>query len=1240
MTGTSQTPAGKRPARQLPRNDNFHFSILAATPHVITLTDLQGKIIYASPKVVEMFGFHSAEATAGLSFLEYLDPADRDKAARTIATMSCEESGTVQEYRGRKADGSTFDLEINYEFVRDESGVPTNILLITRDVSARKEREAAMRRNAENLAKQAELQRDESEQKYKALFYDSPDGHLILKDGVFIECNRAAGELLHGDPALIIGKSPIEISPEYQPNGRKSAEYAAETLAKVQKMGKGHCEWVHSCFDGTESMVRINLTMINYEGQAAILATWQDISELKRIEKWLSRKERMLQAIAKSTEELLSNSDIFMAINHSLPLIGEAAEVDRCYLFQNDYDENNEMVTSQRLEWNSGAAEPQIDNPELQNTPIAAMGSLLDELKARRPFMGIVSQLEEGSDAREILTAQEIKSILLIPIFFKDFFWGFVGYDECHFERVWAMDEVSILRSFSNSISSALARAHAEEILKNSESRLSTLIRNLKEGVLLEDHHRKIVLTNQKFCDMFNVPLPPEMMTGADCSASAEESKHHFINPEQFVLRIDQILAEKKAVLSEELELVNGLVYERDYIPIFINDSYRGHLWKYQDITERKNHLRTLRLQEEKYRNIIVNMNLGLIETNESGIIQYANQRVVEMSGFTLDELLGKKAVDFLIAPDYRPTVAEHDSFHTSGGSDLYEVQVQTKSGECRWWLASGAPIYNDEGYFVGVVGIYLDLTDQKRLEEDLKIARTKAEESSRAKDTFLANMSHEIRTPLNAIIGMVREFSRETLSPRQSLYIKNAGTASQHLLSIVNDILDISKIEAGQLQLDQRSFSLREVIEDTIAIELPSASDKMLALRAEISSQVAAAYLGDPIRIRQILINIINNAIKFTEHGSVVVRCEVADEQSTSQTLLITVTDTGIGMEPAFISKIFDKFSQEDTTASRKVGGTGLGMRITRELLQKMNGQITIDSEKGRGTTVSIRIELEFINKSDQPQTASSIRYQKLKNKRLLLVEDNDMNRLVATSSLSYFDLQITEAVNGLDAIDKLKQQSFDIILMDLHMPFMSGLEATRIIRGEMGLTTPIIALTADAFKSEIDRCMEAGMNDYITKPFEEEVLFGAILRNLGSGAAPVGAVVDLPDAPAPERETERGAAATLYSLEQLMKFSRGNLTDVRQMVELFIQQTPLSLAELRKALESHDLEAVHNTAHRIKPTIDLLAMTDPAGEVRQVETLARIGGGWTELEEAIARLESQLSSAIAQLIQDPVLR
>ena len=507
-----------------------------------------------------------------------------------------------------------------------------------------------------------------------------------------------------------------------------------------------------------------------------------------------------------------------------------------------------------------------------------------------------------------------------------------------------------------------------------------------------------------------------------------------------------------------------------------------------------------LGLQEEKFRNIIENMNLGILEVDNNDIIQYANNTFSFISGYSLEDLKGNYAHKLLTKKSDENIISEIIEARKNGDTGNFEVTIYTKSGEERIWFISGAPNYNDKGEIIGSIGVHLDITERKKLEQALEQARDKAQVASETKELFLANMSHEIRTPLNIILGMTRLIKKENLSERLSEYVNHSQYAANHLLAIINDILDMSKIEFGEMKLQLNPFNLHSLTNAIESIFTPNAEEKGLFFKFSISDNISETLFGDDLRIRQVLINLIGNSIKFTESGFVALNVRLLKDFDDIQTISFEIKDSGIGMSNEFVNHIFDKFSQEANKANRKYAGTGLGMAICRDLLALMNSQLKIKSLKGEGTTISFEIEFK------KPTVNSDLPLKKIpvfeliniKGKKVLLVEDNKINRLIAGKSLEIIGCIYEEAVNGIEAIDILKIKTFDLILMDIQMPDMDGVEATKFIRNEMKITTPIVVLTANVFKQDLDSYIAVGMNDFIIKPFDEENFFEKVSLNI----------------------------------------------------------------------------------------------------------------------------------------------
>lgn len=508
--------------------------------------------------------------------------------------------------------------------------------------------------------------------------------------------------------------------------------------------------------------------------------------------------------------------------------------------------------------------------------------------------------------------------------------------------------------------------------------------------------------------------------------------------------------------------------------------------------------------QEEKFRNIIANMNLGLLEVDLDEVIQFANQSFCAMSGFKLSELLGKNCNKIILNKRDKKVIGNNINPIPTESSTLYELEFITKSGEKRWWAFSSAPRNNDNGVLLGSVGIYLDITAQKQLEYELKIAKDKAEESSKAKESFLATMSHEIRTPLNAIIGIADLMQ---LSPklRNKENLDTLSFSAKNLLALITDILDISKIEAGKIELSNNVIDLKQVINGVFQTFNPVCEEKNLELIIAMNPNIPESIIGDELRLSQILNNLISNAIKFTPKGYVKINIEAQQITNEKIRLHFKLSDSGIGIPKNKIDTIFNAFEQADKSIVRKYGGTGLGLNITKKLIELQGGSISVESKLNIGSVFSFFIDYEISNqkkirrenKNQNKKESSNV----LLNKTILLVEDNIANQKVAVSYLNHWGLQWDIANNGKEALELLEYNTYDLALIDLYMPVMDGFEAIKKIRKNPTLKRmPIIALTASAEINLMNKAISFGAEKCLSKPFNSQELHETIMELMNS--------------------------------------------------------------------------------------------------------------------------------------------
>jgi len=394
------------------------------------------------------------------------------------------------------------------------------------------------------------------------------------------------------------------------------------------------------------------------------------------------------------------------------------------------------------------------------------------------------------------------------------------------------------------------------------------------------------------------------------------------------------------------------------------------------------------------------------------------------------------------------------------------------------------------------------ELTDEiayaKRMEKELKLAKDRAEEMSQAKGEFLANMSHEIRTPMNGVIGTLQLLADTRLGEVQQDYVNTAHKSAHSLLTILNDILDLSKIEAGKMSIEAIPLDVREIVGDLITLHTMTAEEKCIELIAEIDDKLPQVLVGDPTRIRQILANLISNALKFTEKGHVLVRVRVDSCDERQAEIRFEVEDTGVGIKAGIKDKLFKEFTQADGSTTRKYGGTGLGLAIVKQLVEMMHGLFGVDSVHGEGSTFWFRLPLEIGDEDSLKQAnQKEPEIQKELSGHVLLVEDNPINQMVAQKLLEKIGIQSTLAADGQEALDRLEQESFDAVLMDCQMPVMDGFEAARRIREREALNRlPVIAMTANVMEGDREKCISAGMNDYIGKPVVEADLKKILAR------------------------------------------------------------------------------------------------------------------------------------------------
>ncbi|MDQ1812145.1 CHASE domain-containing protein [Massilia sp. CCM 9210] len=611
----------------------------------------------------------------------------------------------------------------------------------------------------------------------------------------------------------------------------------------------------------------------------------------------------------------------------------------------------------------------------------------------------------------------------------------------------------------------------------------------------------------------------------------------------------------------------------------------------------------------------------------------YINARTAEAMGQPAEAIIGKLDRE-VMTPEMADFYWNQDSkIFTDGARHASQVEFTEPDGTVRQLWTVKVPVLLD-GEVSAVIGLSTDVTELHQL-------KAQADAANQAKSNFLSNMSHEIRTPMNSIIGMSHLALKTVANPKQRDYLEKIYHSSQHLLGIINDILDFSKIEAGKLELEVLDFGLRALMQNISNQLGDAAANKHLHLDFEIDPHLALQLRGDPLRLEQVLLNFTSNAIKFSENGSIRVRALAAEEGENDFVVRFEVIDAGIGMSEAEIADLFKSFHQADPSTTRKYGGTGLGLVISKQLAELMGGTVGVDSTPGQGSTfwftARLGKALNFLP-GDRSAVDPAV-LEQLRGAYILLVEDNIFSQQVGQELLEEAQATVVVANNGKEAIDLMLKERFDCVLMDVQMPVMDGFEATRMIRSDPRLRDAlVIAMTANAGKDDQTRCLEAGMNEFVTKPISPKLLFEVIARWLATrparnGRRRVAAVADQ----APTRMSAAPVASSdagMLDMSALSLTFGANPVKMRKYAFMFLDSARDGLADVSEALDRADLERMADLGHRIKASakaVGAMRFADLCQDLERLREGATVDQARTLVASMYALLD-QLNEHIAQ--------
>jgi PAS domain S-box-containing protein len=633
-----------------------------------------------------------------------------------------------------------------------------------------------------------------------------------------------------------------------------------------------------------------------------------------------------------------------------------------------------------------------------------------------------------------------------------------------------------------------------------------------------------------------------------------------------------------------------------------------------------------------------------LITISPEGKITDMNDATVNITGITREKLTGTDFFDYFTNPQKAREV--YQEVFANGSVADYPLTVRHKEGKLTDVLFNGSVYKDDKGKVLGVVVVARDITDQKRIATELteaivfaelatqlaEEAKLKAEDATRiaenavkAKQQFLSNMSHEIRTPMNAIIGFTKVLLKTDLSVKQKEYLTSIKMSGDALIVLINDILDLAKVDAGKMTFEQIPFKMSQSIAAMLHLFETKIQEKNLTLIKEYDDKIPDVLVGDSVRLHQIILNLVSNAVKFTSKGKISVIVQLLSEDDEKVTIQFSISDTGIGIIKDKIDKIFENFQQASSGTSRLYGGTGLGLAIVKHLVEAQNGTISVKSKIDVGSTFSFILPFQK-TKADVEIVPQLVELDPgITNIKVLVVEDIALNQLLMKTLLDEFGFECDIATNGKIAIEMLQAKSYNIILMDLQMPEMNGFETTEYIRHTMNSLVPIIALTADVTTADLTKCKAVGMNDYIAKPVDDRLLYskivGFVKKNMLKNEQT-------------EILNDENIEVKCTNMDFLKRHTKSNQALMTEMISLYLEQTPPLIKTMKQCLSTKDWNLLSATAHKLIPSFSIVGISaDFENMAKKVQEYAGTRQQTEKIHDLVTQLEDICNQACIEL-------
>ena len=1114
-------------AEQALRESEERFrEVFEHAPVGICIAGPDAKFVQVNAAYCRMLGYTEAELL-GTSWTRLLRPDDLAPLQKKMKQLMEEPGGCVEEeHRNIHHNGHDIWVRVRISFVQKQDGSPSYFLVHVEDITERKKAEEAVR---------------ESEERFRIMADGCPMPMWVTnaQNGIqfinraFREFGGTVYEQVEGDKWKLL-VHPDDAPGFVRESLRAHQERTAFRAESRVRRADGEWRWLAAFGEPRFSPSG------EYLGHVGIGV---DITERKHAEQERQFQLSFIRAIYEgSLDGVLVVSPSNVVLSHNTRFL----EIWKISLPNITDGPQDNIVGSQDQ---------------------TVLSSVLQRLKDPESFLKRVRELYDDPDAKDHseIELKDNRTLERYSTSLRDESGQYLG-------RAWFFRDIT-------------ERKRAEGALQNSEEKFRQLAENI---------HEVFWVMSPESNELLYVSPAYEQVWGRTCDSSYQNpmSWMDAIHPddrEQAGLLVARQLAGERIASDYRITTPGG---EEKWICARCSPvrDQAGKLIRVvgiaEEITERKHALQALQSSEEKFRQLAENIReVFWMKNAGSDEFLYVSPAFEQVWGRTLASIYQTPASRLeAIHPDDLEQCRLSFARQMRGEAVELEYRIRTPDEQEKWIRDRAFPVRDEDGHLIRLVGVVEEITERKRYEEELVSAREAAEAANQTKSRFLANMSHEIRTPMNGVIGMNQLLLSTDLTPEQRRYVEVVQTSGRTLLALIDDILDLSKVEAGKISLEKQVLDVRQVLADVISLLQDRVTTKGLQVLSCVSPDVPPLVIGDAHRLRQILTNLAANAVKFTDHGEVTFNVELMGEGNGIATLRFAVTDTGIGIRPDQLMTLFLPFVQADTSTTRKYGGTGLGLTISKQLVEMMGGKIGVNSREGQGSTFWFTAVFDAALPGEQ--TSHELRERGIDEsdektpvghgERILVAEDNRTNAFVVLAQLQKLGYKADVVMNGAKAVEAVERGGYDLVLMDCEMPIMDGYEATRRIRKSLQPEIPIVALTADAMPPARERCLSEGMNDYLAKPLELSRLAEVLARWMPA--------VRVPNPARPPSGETAGPEVFIFDEESLLRRLMGDRQLAGAVLHGFLDDVPRQLKNLRKLLSEEDASGVRLQAHALK--------------------------------------------------------